>query len=107
MSHPADDRAGDGPDDRPYDRPADARHLIGSFIGMIGMACVLFVILASGLVAPLWAVALMSLVWLALLVLGTRWFMTRPWRVALLPLLALVVWVAAVAAGGAFLDWSA
>ena len=95
MSDPADDR------------PADARHLLGSFIGMIGMASVLFVILASGLVAPLWAVLSMAFVWLVALVVATRWFMTRPWRVAALPFVLLVVWVAAVAAGGAFLDWNA
>jgi hypothetical protein len=89
------------------DRPADARHLIGSFIGMIGMASVLFVILASGLVAPWWAVALMSLVWLVAFVAATRWFMTRPWRVAILPVAVLAAWVAAVAAGAAFLGWNA
>ena len=92
---------------RPADRPADARHLIGSFIGMIGMAAVLFVVLASGLVAPWWAVALMTVVWLALLVAGTRWFLTHPWRVAALPVVVLVLWFATVAAGGAFLGWTA
>jgi hypothetical protein len=97
----------DPADDSRSDRPADARHLIGSFIGMTGMACVLFVVLASGLVAPLWAVALMSLVWLVLLVVGTRWFMTHPWRVAALPVVVLVVWFAAVSAGAAFLGWTA
>ena len=59
MSHPTDER------------PADARHLLGSFIGMSGMACVLFLVLASGLVAPAWAVALLTLVWLVLFVLGS------------------------------------
>ena len=100
MSHPADDRPAD-------DRPADARHLIGSFIGMIGMASVLFVILASGLVAPLWAVLLGSVVWLAFFVVGTRWFMTRPWRVAALPFVVLALWIGAVFAGAALLDWNA
>ena len=95
MSHPADDR------------PSDARHLIGSFIGMIGMACVLFVVLASGLVAPLWAVVLMTVVWLVAFVVATRWFMHHPWRVAVLPVGVLAVWLAAVAAGAAFLDWNA
>ena len=95
MSDPADDR------------PADARHLVGSFIGMIGMASVLFVVLASGLVAPLWAVLLGALVWLVFFVVGTRWFMTHPWRVAALPVVLLVIWVCAVTAGAAFLDWSA
>jgi hypothetical protein len=89
------------------ERPADARHLLGSFVGMSGMACVLFLVLASGLVAPAWAVALLTVVWLVLFVLGVRWFMRHPWRVAALPLVMAVVWFAGVTAGAVFLDWNA
>ena len=89
------------------ERPADARHVLGSFIGMSGMACVLFLVLASGLVAPAWAVALLTVVWLVLFVLGVRWFMRHPWRVAALPLVMAVVWFASVTAGAVFLDWNA
>ena len=89
------------------ERPADARHLLGSFVGMAGMASVLFLVLASGLVSPAWAVVAMTVVWLVLFVLGTRWFMHHPWRVAALPLVVVVVWVATISAGAAFLDWSA
>ena len=95
MSHPTEER------------PADARHLIGSFIGMSGMACVLFLVLASGLVAPAWAVVVLTLVWVALFVLGVRWFMHHPWRVAVLPVVMAVVWFAGVTAGAVFLDWTA
>jgi hypothetical protein len=96
------------PQDRPADeRPADARPVVGSFIGMTGMACVLFLVLASGLVAPAWAVVLLALVWLLLFVVGCRWFMRHPWRVAALPFVMLVVWFGAVNAGAAFLDWTA
>jgi len=89
------------------DRPADARHLLGSFIGMIGMACALFLVLASGLVAPWWAVVLLTLVWIALFVLGTRWFMHHPWRVAALPVVMAAVWFGTVMAGAFLLDWNA
>lgn len=89
------------------DHPADARHLLGSFVGMSGMACVLFLVLASGLVAPAWAVALLTLVWLVLFVLGVRWFMRHPWRVAALPVVMAVVWFGGVTAGAVFLDWNA
>lgn len=89
------------------DHPADARHLLGSFVGMSGMACVLFLVLASGLVAPAWAVALLTLVWLVLFVLGVRWFMRHPWRVAALPLVMAAVWFGGVTAGAVFLDWNA
>ena len=93
--------------DRPADRPADARHLLGSFIGMIGMACALFLVLASGLVAPWWAVALLTLVWVVLFVLAVRWFLHHPWRVAALPVVMAVVWFVSVTAGAHFLDWNA
>ena len=89
------------------DHPADARHLIGSFIGMSGMACVLFLVLASGLVAPAWAVAVLTLVWLVLFVLGVRWFMHHPWRVAALPVAMALIWFGSVTAGAVFLDWNA
>ncbi len=89
------------------ERPADARHLVGSFIGMSGMACVLFLVLASGLVAPAWGVALLTVVWVALFVLACRWFMRHPWRVAALPLVMVVVWFATVSAGAALFDWTA
>ena len=88
-------------------RRSDARDVLGSFIGMAGMAAMLFIVLASGLVAPWWAVTLLTLVWLVLLVLGARWFMRRPWRVAALPVVMALVWVVTISAGGAFLDWNA
>ena len=85
----------------------DARPVLGSFLGMGGMACVLFLVLASGLVAPWYGVVGLALVWLVLLVVGVRWFMSHPWRVAALPVVMVVVWFATVTAGAALLDWNA
>ena len=67
------------PDNR-WDVPPrdDARPLLGSFLGMGGMAATLFLVLASGLVAPAWAVVLLTLVWLVLFGVGVRWFMRHP-----------------------------
>jgi hypothetical protein len=79
----------------------------GSFIGMAGMACAGFLYFASGLVAPGWAVVVLCVFWLALLVLGFRWFMTRPLHVLALPLVAVAVWFAAITAGAALLGWNA
>ena len=79
----------------------------GSFIGMAGMASVGFLYFASGLVAPAWAVVVLCLFWLALLILGMRWFMTRPLRVFALPFIAVVVWFAAITLGAALLGWTA
>lgn len=86
------------------ERP-DAREVRGSFAGMIGMASVLFLVLASVLFAPWWAVTLLTAVWLVLFGLGARWFMTRPRRVALLPVVMLAVWFAGAVAGARFLGW--
>lgn len=96
------------PDNR-WDVPRrdDARPLLGSFLGMGGMAAALFLVLASGLVAPAWAVVVLTLVWLALFIAGVRWFVRHPWRVAALPLVMAAVWFAAVTGGAYFLDWNA
>ena len=85
----------------------DARHLLGSFIGMIGMAAALFLVWAGLLVAPLWAVIALFVVWLALFVLGTRWFMHHPWRVAALPVVMVLIWFGAIIAGDLWLGWVA
>jgi hypothetical protein len=85
----------------------DARAVLGSFLGMGVMAAVLFLVLASGLVAPWWAVALLTLVWVALFGLGIRWFMSRPWWVAVLPVVMLVVWFGTITLGAVLLGWTA
>ena len=93
-------------DHRP-ERLPDARHLLGSFVGMTGMASVLFLVLASGLVAPAWAVVGLSLVWLVLFVVGARWFMHHPRRVAALPVVMALIWFAVIMAGAFWLGWNA
>jgi len=79
----------------------------GSWIGMAGLAVVLFMYSASGLLAPLWAVVALLLVWLVLFVVACRWFMRYPLRVLVLPLIAAGIWFAAMFGGGAFLGWTA
>ncbi len=85
---------------RPTARPQRA-----SFVGMAGMAMVLFLILASGTVVPIWAIALLTLVWVAALVQCARWFMTYPSRVVAAPMLMVVLWLAVVYGGAVWLDW--
>ena len=77
------------------------------FVGMAGMAVVFFLYAASGLVAPYWAVIVLLVVWVALMALAIRWWTPHPRRVLVLPLVAAVVWFAAISAGGYFLDWTA
>lgn len=63
--------------------------------------------LSSGLLAPLWAVIVLVAVWLALVVTGVIWFRSHPLRVLVLPLLAAGIWFGALAAGEAWLGWTA
>lgn len=77
------------------------------FVGMAGMVSVLFLYGASGLLAPPWAVVMLLVVWLALFVLTCRWFVSHPGRTVWLTVAALLIWFAAISAGGVFLDWTA
>ena len=77
------------------------------FVGMAGMACAFFLYAASGLVAPAWAVVLLLLVWAMLLVVACAWWTPHPGRLPFVAVFAVVLWFAAVTAGGAWLDWTA
>jgi hypothetical protein len=77
------------------------------FVGMAGMACAFFLYAASGLVAPAWAVVLLLLVWAVLLVVAGAWWTPHPGRLPFVAAFAVVLWFAAVTAGGAWLDWTA
>ncbi|WP_395659585.1 hypothetical protein [Nocardioides sp.] len=70
------------------------------FVGMAGMACALFLDLASLLLLPWWAVALLVVVWLALFVVACAWWSLHPRWVPAVAVLAVLVWVGAVALAG-------
>ncbi len=78
------------------------------FAGIIGLACVAFLIGATLLVvpAPWWAVTLLALLWVGALLLAIGWFTTRPRTVALIPVALTLVWFATVLAGARLLGWS-
>ena len=84
---------------------ASARPQRSSFIGVDGLAMVLFLILASGSVVPIWAIALLTLVWVAALVKCAQWFMTHPSRVVAAPMVMVLLWLAVVYGGAVWLDW--
>ena len=65
-----------------------------------------FVMLVSGLVAPMWAVLLLLAIWAALLILGYR-NRHRPAFVLLMPVLAAVAWFLVVQGGALILGWTA
>jgi len=76
--------------------PPEVHRLRPSFVGITGLACVLFLDLGSATqLGAGWTIGLCAL-WLVLLLIGIRCFMTQPWVVLLLPLVGLAAWVVAV-----------
>jgi hypothetical protein len=79
----------------------------GSWIGMGGLAVMLFPYAFSGLLAPVWAVVVLLLLWAVLFGLGCKWFMHKPYHVLALPLVAAVIWFGGINLGGWLLGWTA
>lgn len=76
------------------------------FVGLGGMACVLFLILGTADVAPWWVTTLFVLMWLVLFRMATHWFVPKPTLVPWLPLVAFVVWLPTIVLGTRQLGWS-
>jgi hypothetical protein len=79
-------------------------------LGWAGLAALLATLVfyaASGLLAPGWAVALLLVVWLALLAVAI-WLLRsrRPLFVPLVPLAAVLIWFGALTAGENLLGWT-
>lgn len=77
------------------------------FVGLVLVVSSFFLYAASGLLAPVWAVVLLLVTWLAMFVLCFVWWKPHPRRVVGLGVLSFVWWFAAVTAGGILLDWTA
>jgi hypothetical protein len=94
------------PDDVPAGRRRWARRLSGAVTAVLHLA-VLWPYSASGLVAPGWAVVGLLALWLALA--GVAVVVHRRWGLlaALVPPLALGLWVGALVLGEAVLGWTA
>ncbi len=78
------------------------------FVGLVGLACVAFLIGATPVAvgAPWWAITVLALLWLPALFLAIAWFATRPRTVALVPVVLALVWLATVLGGATLLDWA-
>ena len=96
MAHPTTERT----------RPSLAARIAG-WIGLLGHLATLMFYASSGLVAPLWAMALLMVVWVALLVLAIVLLRRRPAWTLLVPVGAMAIWFAAISAGDAWLNWTA
>lgn len=83
-------------DQQPPGRIKDISVYRDSFIGMVILTCVPFLIFGAYAVYPWWAMVGMFLVWVGLLVAGTRAFMPHPRRVIYLGVLGVLMWTAVV-----------
>ncbi|WP_020573262.1 hypothetical protein [Actinopolymorpha alba] len=80
---------------------------VGASAGLAGLLPLLLLYAASGLVAPLWAVCGLVVVWVVLVVFALRWFRRRPWAVLAMPFAGVAVWLALLQVGESFLGWTA
>jgi hypothetical protein len=80
---------------------------IAGWVGLLGHLATLMFYAASGLVAPLWAVVVLMVIWLALLVLAIVLLRRQPAWTLVVPVAAFAIWFAAISAGDAWLGWTA
>lgn len=66
-----------------------------------------FLIVVSGLVAPLWAVALMLAGWIALAVVLVRLVQRGSWWTPVVPVAAMAAWFGVLILGERLLGWTA
>lgn len=93
-----------------HDKSAERNRILGYVVA--GLGTVLLVVLlpfylASGLMAPAWAIIVLLFIWVGLFVLALRWFRQHPFRVIALPVLAAALWFGTLYAGEALLGWTA
>jgi hypothetical protein len=88
------------------EKPSSGARIVG-VVGLVAHLGMLIWYAASGLVAPTWAVVALLVVWAALLAFAIWLWTRRPAYVPLVPVLAAVIWLGAISAGGAFLHWTA
>ena len=89
--------------------PQDTRTVVKYVLAALALTAMLALapfFLASGLMAPGWAVALLMAIWLALSVVGGLWIRRRPLWVIPLPFVAAAIWFGGMSAGGAWLGWT-
>ena len=88
----------------------DARTAVRYVLGALALAALLALapfFVASGLMAPGWAVVVFVVIWLVLFVLGCVWIRRKPLWVIPLPFAAAAIWLAGMSAGGTGLGWTA
>jgi hypothetical protein len=86
-------------------RPSIIGYVLGG-IALAGLLAMSILFLATGLMAPLWAIVGFMAVWAILFVLGCLWIRRHPWRVLLLPVIAAVILFGGLRAGTTLLGWT-
>jgi len=91
--------------------PDSPKHSFGALIaGWAGMAVQLATVvwyMASGLLAPGWAVIGLLVIWLGLFGVAIYLLVKRPAWVLVVPVVTALVWFGVMAAGDAWLGWTA
>lgn len=81
--------------------------IFAKWAGFVLMIPLGFLYLISGLLAPPYAVGILSAIWVLLLIAGIRLHRRRPWLVFAIPFIGLAVWFAVITLGDVFLGWTA
>ncbi len=66
-----------------------------------------FAYATSGLVAPVWGLVVLWVIWAALAVLLIRWWRDNPWKVLAIPVIAAAAWAIVLFVGETLFDWTA
>jgi hypothetical protein len=87
--------------------PAPLWARVVGWIGLVAHLATLVWYAASGLLAPLWAVVLLLVIWAGLLVVAIQLLRSsRPALTILVPLAATAIWFGVLSAGEAWLGWT-
>ena len=80
---------------------------VAGWVGLVLMLVPLYWFVASGLLAPLWAVIVLLVIWAGALVWGFRNRRRHPWAVLASPFVLMIFWLAFITAGERWLGWTA
>jgi hypothetical protein len=78
--------------EQPPGRIHDIRVYRPSFVGMVLLVCAPFLVFGSSAVYGAGGTVALAVAWLVLFAMGCRWFMSNPWRVAVVGVLSVLVW---------------
>ncbi|MBA2894126.1 hypothetical protein [Nonomuraea soli] len=80
---------------------------VAAWLGLLAHLGTLMFYLSSGLVAPLWAIIALLMLWATLLLLAVLAVRRRQAWGLLVPIVAVALWLGAISAGEAILGWQA